>query len=256
MQRDIYPIIEFDDSRNTLIDVTKNLHSRDKLPPMCVISFFGEAVKEYVHQNNGVVCGKLVLESFELPLYKIQIGENAVVLLHGLCSGPYMAGQLEKLIAMGCQRFIVCGGCGVLVGGSSRGQLFVPDCALRDEGTSYHYVKPSREIQISNKVKERLSAFLNENDISFSFVKTWTTDAMYRETPEAIANRKQEGCQIVEMECASCYAVAQYKGVDIGFLLYAGDDVSGKVWDSRSWKSDYGTRYNLIDLSTRAVTYL
>ena len=256
MRREIYPIIEHDESKNTLVDVRKNLHSFNKLPKLCVISFFGEAVAEYVKRNGGVICGKLVMESFELPLYLFKKDEKEFVLLHGLCSGPYMAGQLEKLTAMGCQKFIICGGCGTLDKKSSRGQLFIPCSALRDEGTSYHYVEPSREIAISPRVKERMASFLQKNNIAFSFVKTWTTDAMYRETIESVAFRKQEGCQIVEMECASCYAVAQYKGIDLGLLLYAGDDVSGKIWDSREWKLDYGTRYQLIDLSAQVVAYL
>ena len=251
-----YPIIEFDETTNVLIDVTKNLHSEEPLPTACVISYFGEAVRQYIKENNGVQCGKLVLETFELPLYKVIVFNTEVVILHGLGSGPYAAGQMEKLIAMGCRQFMVCGGCGVLSKGSKRGQVYIPVKAVRDEGTSYHYVKPSREIDLPSSVKEQVASFLKKRNISYSCVKTWTTDAMYRETLTSVAFRKQEGCDVVEMECASLYAVAEYKQVPLGLLLYAGDDISGKVWDSRDWKSDHGTRFLLLDLAVQLVPSL
>lgn len=256
MRKSAYPIVEFDESKETFIDVNKNIHSFNQLPKACVISFFGEAVQRYIEENNGIRCGKLVMETYELPLYKFTINGKEVVLLHGLGSGPYAAGQLEKLIAMGCRNFIVCGGCGVLKKGSIRGQLFVPDSAIRDEGTSYHYIKPSREIELQEDVKEQMALFLKNKGVDYSFVKTWTTDAMYRETTTAINFRIKEGCQVVEMECASYFAVARYKNVRLGVLLFAGDDLSGKIWDSRDWKSDHDTRYQLLDLAIHMASSL
>lgn len=53
---------------------------------------------------------------------------------------------------------------------------------------------------------------------------------------------------MVEMECASYLAVAQYKDVMLGQLLYAGDDLSGNQWDSRNWKSKTDIRKYLLKL--------
>lgn len=55
------------------------------------------------------------------------------------------------------------------------------------------------------------------------------------------------------MECASFLAVSQCKGVKLGQLLYAGDDLSDEQWDSRDWKCNYGTRLNLLTLSIEIV---
>ena len=76
--------------------------------------------------------------------------------------------------------------------------------------------------------------------------KTWTTDAMYRETPEMIAQRRQEGCVTVEMEAAAFFAVSKFYDIPLAQLLYAGDDVSGETWDSRSWNDRKNIRANLI----------
>ena len=53
----------------------------------------------------------------------------------------------------------------------------------------------------------------------------WTTDALFRETTDRIAQRKADGAKIVEMEQAGCIAVAQYRGFDYGALIYGGDAV-------------------------------
>lgn len=245
-----YPILEFDAESPNYISATANVSTEILLPECCVISFFGDAVKAIVQEHNCQQIGKLIMESFELPLYEIK-DENGkkVVLLHGLGSGPYAAGQLEKLIALGCKKFMVCGGCGVLNKNSRIGELFVPICAIRDEGTSYHYVEAAREIILEKTVKKAICSHLEKNNIKYRCVKTWTTDAMYRETKKMIDLRVTEGCQVVEMECASYLAVAKYKGVLLGQLLYAGDDLSGEIWDGRNWKSNFETRTILLKLS-------
>ena len=148
---------------------------------------------------------------------------------------------------------MICGGCGVLEKGSRCGDIYVPVCAVRDEGTSYHYVSPSREIEMNLEVCGKICSYLSENSIPYQCVKTWTTDAMYRETVDMIELRKKENCRVVEMECASFLAVSQCKGVKLGQLLYAGDDLSDEQWDSRDWKCNYGTRLNLLTLSIEIV---
>ena len=249
MKRD-FPIIEFDAVSDNVIDAAANVDLSIALPERCVISFFGDAVKTLIKEKNCQCIGNLVMESFELPLYVYENENgNNVVLLHGLGSGPYAAGQMEKLISLGSRYFMICGGCGVLEKNSMMGEIFIPISAVRDEGTSYHYIKPSREIKMDIKVKEQISSFLKSRRIPFKCVKTWTTDAMYRETRSMIALRINEGCQVVEMECASYLATAQYKDVALGQLLYAGDDLSGNQWDSRNWKSKNDIRKCLLELT-------
>lgn len=81
--------------------------------------------------------------------------------------------------------------------------------------------------------------------------KTWTTDAIYRETPDRIAARRQEGCLTVEMEAAAFFAVSRYHDIPLAQLLYAGDDVSGERWDSREWDRQRSVRENLLDTAIR-----
>jgi uridine phosphorylase len=71
-----------------------------------------------------------------------------------------------------------------------------------------------------------------------------------------VAARRAEGCLTVEMEAAALFAVAQYRGITIGQLLYAGDDLSGDEWDHRGWDKDRAVRERLFDLALDAVQRL
>ena len=92
--------------------------------------------------------------------------------------------------------------------------------------------------------------------VAFTEGKTWTTDAMYRETPDMIELRRQEGCITVEMETAAFFAVSRYYDVPLAQLLYAGDDVSGESWDSRNWNQQKSVRENLLACSIELVKRL
>ena len=92
--------------------------------------------------------------------------------------------------------------------------------------------------------------------IPFTTGKTWTNDAIYRETPDMIELRRNEGCITVEMEAAAFFAVSRYYNIPLAQLLYAGDDVSGEVWDSRNWNMQKNIRYNLISSAIEVVKKL
>ena len=97
------------------------------------------------------------------------------------------------------------------------------------------------EVAVETLVKE-----LNERGMPYLVGKTWTTDAPYRETPNKIAKRRAEGCLTVEMEAAGMLAVAEYRDVILGQLLYGGDDLSGEAWDNRQWQSRAEIREQLF----------
>ena len=167
---------------------------------------------------------------------------------------PACAGNLDLFQAMGIQKVMFCGGGGVLDKNIAVGQLLVVEGAIRDEGFSYHYVEPSRLIYVDEAVNEKITAYLEQHDIAYIRGLTWTTDALFRETAERIALRRQEGAKIVEMEQAGCIAVAQFRGFDYGAIIYGGDDVSQDEWSDRSWRSRNGIRYDLVMLCKELVT--
>jgi uridine phosphorylase len=157
------------------------------------------------------------------------------VFVHPGVGAPFCAAVLEELIALGGRTFMACGSAGALRSEITAGHLVVPTSAVRDEGTSYHYLPPAREVQPSAGAVAAIEATLKKHNVPYVAGKTWTTDAIYRETPAKVARRRAEGCLVVEMECAAFFAVAQFRGVTFGQILYGGDDLSSDTWDMRDF---------------------
>ncbi len=229
-----FPILEFDPTPEAFIEPSRVVRPRD-VPEHCVICFFREVLDKVVAERNARVCVDNRWEDGPHPLYEIDYQGQRLAFFHPGVGAPLSAGLLEEVIAFGCRKFIVCGGCGVLAKDIAVGHLIVVSGAVRDEGTSYHYLSPGREVVAPEAGTAALVKTLQRHDLPYLVGKTWTTDAPYRETPDKIARRREEGCLAVEMEAAALLAVAQYRGATLGLLLYGGDDLSGEVWDRRGW---------------------
>ncbi|TVR55143.1 MAG: purine-nucleoside phosphorylase, partial [Spirochaetaceae bacterium] len=124
--------------------------------------------------------------------------------------------------------------------------------AVRDEGTSYHYLPPSREVTLDPDVVQTIGATLARHSVTGTECKTWTTDAFFRETEKKIALRKDEGCLCVEMECSAAAAVARFRNVKFGQILYAGDNLDAAEYDDREWWNAMSNRERLFELSLEA----
>ncbi|NLN46289.1 MAG: nucleoside phosphorylase [Clostridiaceae bacterium] len=179
--------------------------------------------------------------------------DGRLTVVHAHVGGPQAAAMLEELAALGCRTFLACGGAGGLRRDIAVGHLVVPTSAVRDEGTSYHYLPPAREVELDPEVVRTICNSLAEAGVPYLAGKTWTTDAFFRETPAKVERRRSEGCLTVEMECASFAAAAVFRGLRFGQILYGGDDLSGLVWDSRGWKNRGGIRQGVFELACDAA---
>ncbi len=251
VRRDKYPILEFDDSREALISPNRLMEKYEKLPTSkLIITFFGEAISALIEEGKIVKHTEIKGEN-TLVLYKYV--DDDVMLMHGMIGCPATAGFLDELTGIGIDTVMFSGGGGVLDGNIKPGELLVVEGAIRDEGFSYHYVEPSRIIYTQKDVRRTVCSYLADRGIPYIEGITWTTDAFYRETKELIKYRREEGAKIVEMEQAGCIAVSQFRGIKYGAIIYGGDDVSGKEWDSRSWRSNKGIRYSLLQICKELV---
>lgn len=249
-----YPICEFDTSKNPIIHPSNFL--TESLPKKCVITFFRKELDQFVAENHLPVIGHLNSEVFDIPIYEYAYGEEKLCITMAFCGAPGAAVTLEELHAMGCKTFIICGGAGALTKDSKVGEIIVPVSAVRDEGTSYHYLEPSREIECHKETVEMVISCLKQMGIPFTTGKTWTSDAIYRETPAMVELRRNEGCITVEMEAAAFFAVSKYYNLPLAQLLYAGDDVSGEAWDSRNWNTQKNVRYHLLSSAIEVIKKL
>ena len=250
-----YPILEYDPTREAFIEPATVIKRRD-MPEYCVVCFFSDVIDKVVAEHDAKMLVENRWEDGPHPVYEIEYKDQRLSFYHPGIGSALSAANLEQVIAFGCSKFIASGGCGVLEKEIALGHLIVISAALRDEGVSYHYLLPAREVQANEVGMKSLIDILSDLGIPHRVGKTWTTDAPYRETFDKIMKRKEEGCIVVEMEAAGMMAVAQYRDVIFGQVLYAGDDLSGTEWDNRDWQSRSDIREKLFWLCADAVLSL
>jgi len=180
--------------------------------------------------------GAKEIKGVPMPIRLFQTGNIAI-------AGPFMGSPqavmlLENLVAWGGMFFLFTGWCGSLTGKPAIGDSLLLTGAYVDEGTSLHYgveavghcVAPSTsQTAFVRETLERAGTVVSEG-------KAWTTDAVYRETPERINRFKDLGAVAVEMEASAFFAAARYRKVKMTALMTVSDDVSGL-----SWNKGFGT---------------
>ena len=143
---------------------------------------------------------------------------------------PMAVMLLEQLIALGARRLLYLGFCGALVPSYRIGDLFLPVHALREEGTSYHYLPADVVPCASPGVQVLLQAQAQRRQVPVQQGRIWTTDAPYRETPRKIQQFQEAGVHAVDMEMAALFAVGQYRHCEVGALLVVSDECYHPVW--------------------------
>ncbi len=211
-----------------------------------IACFFYEVIEKIARDYNAKVLAKNVWEDGPHPLYEIAYKGQRLAFFQPGIGAPMSASLMEEVIAFGGRTFIACGGAGVLEHDFTLGHLMVVDSAVRDEGTSYQYLPAAREVAAQPDMVTAIASALCNRSLPFFTGKTWTTSAPYRETPARIARRKAEGCRTVEMEASAMMAVAEFRKVRFGQILYGGDNLGGETWDQRAWERASDVRENLF----------
>lgn len=251
-----FPILEYDPNKNSITKVKTDIYPKRNKIKRCLITYFQDVVVKMESSYKIFEAFKLRIEGKRPEVYQLDTPSESIYVLLCPLGAPQAARMLEILSAMGVEKFVVCGGAGTLDDVVTGEKILLATSAVRDEGTSYHYLPPAREVQINPDVHKKIVTCLQSENEDYLEIKTWTTDASFRETPDKVEMRRQEGCATVEMECAAYYAVAQFKQIDCAVLLYAGDVVHKEGWDYRNWHSRNDMREHLFDLAVKCILKL
>ncbi|MBE7043872.1 MAG: phosphorylase [Ruminococcaceae bacterium] len=231
------PILEYDDSKVAVIMPThENLNI--SLPEKAVFAFLEDEIDKYARIHNLTPVAHFISVTKKYPVYVVNYKGEQICLCQAPMGSAPSAQIMDWLIGYGVKKVIAAGSCGALVD-LPENMFLVPRKALRDEGTSYHYLPPSRFVEIPLHMLEAIEQAMSRLQLPYTECITWTTDGFYRETREMIAYRKQEGCFVVEMECAALAACAKFRGIDFGQILFTADTLANvDAYDERDWGAD------------------
>jgi hypothetical protein len=184
-----------------------------RVPSVCVLDPDGD-IRDYV-RSQGLARRSSAWACYHTELWEWDCGG----VLHGIV-GCAVGASFSVLVA----EELFVSGCEFLISVASAGQIapaVPPPCyvlidrALRDEGTSYHYLPPSNYAELDPGLLAIASEALGRTDAPVRVGPSWTTDAPFRETAETIAERRNAGILTVEMEAAALYAFAKARGVPV-----------------------------------------
>ncbi len=249
------PLFEDDLDAPGVIEPSALIRRRD-IPPCVVLCFFSEIIDAIAARGDARRVATLQAAHGRHPMYEVQRGDRRVAVVHPGVGAPLAAAFFEEAIALGGRTFTAVGGAGALLPDLVLGHAVVVDSAVRDEGTSFHYLAPSRTVAADPAGVAALETGLREAGIPFLTGRSWTTDAFYREARARVDRRIAEGCVTVEMEAAAFFAVARYRDVRFGQLLYAGDSLAGDSWSDRGWREATTVREQLFWVAADACLRL
>jgi purine-nucleoside phosphorylase len=169
----------------------------------------------------------------------------------GICcmgiGAPAVVSVLELLVVLGVDRFVSLGTAGGLQAQHQPGDVVLTTGAVRDEGTSYHYLPADVRALPNADLVSRIGAALAAADVPYETGPTWTLDAPYRETRAEVARYRSEGVLTVEMEAAAVFAVAAVRNVAMASLLVVdgafGDPIERPQFDRGA---AYGRLFGLL----------
>lgn len=180
------------------------------LPPLtvpkgCLLDFDGELV------DHLVATGEAIRESawpcFHTRLYRWRRDDGEYGIIGGTVGAPFAVLVAEELFALGCKALVTISSAGLIAENLQPPFFLLIDQALRDEGTSYHYLPSERFSLASLPLANAVALRLIGAALPFNRGSSWTTDAPFRETAQLIAARREEGIIAVEMEAAALLAM-------------------------------------------------
>jgi uridine phosphorylase len=156
------------------------------------------------------------------------IDNNFGVLTKAGMGAPAIVHLVEMLYALGVQEVFVFGTAGAINPELKIGDLVLCKDACSDEGTSVHYLPGQDTFSSTSSASERMKKFFPQ----VREVRTWTTDAPFRETRSKVEHFTKQGCTIVEMEASALFALAQFRSFEVTALFAISDELKENSWKS------------------------
>ena len=200
-------LTEFDANRQAIINPEALHEPLEGFPKIAVSCFSRLTFQRMLEMFPHELIYEISMANVAIPIYKLVIDDNELAIFNAPVGASACVGILEDIFVLGADKLVLFGTCGVLDEDIKETSIIIPSHALRDEGTSFHYVEASDEIAVNG---------------------------IFRETNGKLKARKSAGAICVDMECSAVAALAKFRGVDICHFFYAADHLSEGNWDARN----------------------
>lgn len=227
--------------------------AQTEVPKVCLLDFDGDITDWLVASGRAVRWSSWAC--FHTPMFSLEVDSEICGIIPRTIGGPYAVLVAEQLRASGG---------GVVIGLTSAGRVspslplpcfVIPTRAVRDEGTSYHYLSPSQFVDAIPGLAERLESAVRSLGRPVSRGTVWTTDAPYRETYEQLSEFARAGVLAVEMQAASLFAFSRAKSFPVGVIA----QVTNAVHDAEGTfdKGSHTDEFLVVEAVCRAgIQYL
>jgi len=213
---------------DSYLDYLKKLGKFPKFkPPEGVILAYSRRLMDYVVEKYKPK--KVEAFSGDFYLLRGKLSKVGVIGNFGI-GAPKASINVEELISAGVKKFISIGEAGSLQKDLTVGSIIVCDKAIRDEGVSHHYLKPSKYSYASSSMVRKIEKVLSSVQIKYYKGACWTIDAPFRETVAEVRRYQKEDILCVEMEAAAIFAVASCRKAEAGAIFTVSDYLAELEW--------------------------
>jgi uridine phosphorylase len=225
----------------------------EPVPAVCVLEFDGDLTDWLVASGAGRPWKPWAC--FHTAMYSIEVDGTPCGVVPRTIGGPYAVLVAEQLRASGARVVLGLTSAGRVSGSLPVPSLVVPTEAIRDEGTSYHYLPASRSVVADAQLANCLAIGLQGLGLPISRGAVWTTDAPYRETNQQLAHHAKRGVLAVEMQAASLFAFALARGMPVGMVAHVTNAVDHSQDPFNKGSHAFGQR--VLEMMCRAAkTYM
>lgn len=168
---------------------------------------------------------------YHTTLYEAELADRSIGIIGQAVGASFAVLVAEQLFAAGCELLLSITSAGQIVPQGDPPYFVLIEEALRDEGTSYHYLPPSSYAALDPSLQGRLRGSFSEVPVLVHAGRSWTTAAPYRETETAIAGAREEGVLAVEMEAAALYAFAEARGKPVACFAHVTNQMAVEEGD-------------------------
>ncbi|MEM1570488.1 MAG: nucleoside phosphorylase [Candidatus Bathyarchaeia archaeon] len=203
-----------------------------------------------VYEWMRTTAGDVTIEKHDLGARSFFAIRDGLGVFHSYFGAPASVLLAEALIISGVKRLVVFGEAGAIHPKMRIGDILIPTFAVREEGTSYHYLPYGVSAGPSQKLLRKLKYLLDKTGFTYEEGGIWTTDAPLRETRQKVLTYGGLGVLAVDMECSALFAVSKYRRVECVAMLTISDELYGRVW-----KQGFDSE-KLIDVEKKLVDVL